>query len=279
MEAHMLEELSAKAHTLRKHIITMNCYAGSGHPGGALSAVEIVAYLFARELRFGNANQYDPGRDRFVLSKGHACMVLYAALAEAGFFSAEEFKRLRHVGGMLQGHPDRLSTPGVEFNSGSLGQGFSFALGCALGGKRSGRDFRVYVLLGDGELNEGQVWEGMMFGAHHGLDNLAAVIDYNKFQSDDLCAHVTALEPLADKCRAFGWHTTEIDGHDFGEIEAAFERARGTRGKPSVIIAHTIKGKGISFMENNPKWHGSLAPCGEERACALRECGCEETVL
>jgi transketolase len=235
-----------------------------------------VTYLFEKELDFTPDNYQDPDRDRFVLSKGHSCPVLYAALAQKGFFSVEEFKKLRHVGGVLQGHPDRLKTPGVEFNSGSLGQGFSFALGCALGGKMSKRSFRVYVLLGDGELNEGQVWEGMMFGTHYRLDNLVAIVDYNKYQSDDLCSKVTALEPLVEKFKAFGWYVMEIDGHNFREIGNALDRAKKIRGKPSILLAHTIKGKGISFMENNPKWHGSLAPQGEERIRALRECGCED---
>ena len=268
-------KFSKLAKELRKHIISMNCYAGSGHPGGSLSSVEIVTYLFSKEINFSPDNKDDINRDRFVLSKGHACLVLYAALAWKGFFSTEEFKKLRHVDGMLQGHPDRLKTPGVEFNSGSLGQGFSFALGCALGAKRKNLGFRTYALLGDGELNEGQIWEGMMFGAHYHLDNLVAIVDYNKYQSDDLNTNVTALEPLIDKFKTFGWYAMEIDGHDFREIGNALDRAKKIKGKPSIILAHTIKGKGISFMENNPKWHGSLAPQGDERECAFKECGCE----
>jgi transketolase len=271
-----IESLDAKAAEMRARIITMNCHAGSGHPGGALSAVEIMTYLFSCELNFSPAVMDHPDRDRFILSKGHSCMALYAALAGAGFFNVDEFKRLRHAGGMLQGHPDRLKTPGVEFNSGSLAQGFSFALGCALGAKRSNRPFRVYVLLGDGELNEGQIWEGLMFGAHYNLDNLVAIVDHNQYQSDDLNTNITALEPLLTKFRAFGWHTVEINGHDFHEIAGALGRARKMKGRPFMIVAHTVKGKGISFMENNPKWHGSLAPVGEERLCALRECGCQE---
>lgn len=268
-----LEKFAAE---LRKSIITMNCHAGSGHPGGSLSCVEIISWLFVRGMNFRVENMDDPERDRFILSKGHSCLTLYAALAEKGFFPKDEFRKLRHVGGILQGHPDRLKTPGVEFNSGSLGQGFSFALGCALGAGRAGRDSRTYVLLGDGELNEGQIWEGCMFGAHHNLDNLTAVVDYNKYQSDDLNTRITAIEPLNDKFRAFGWHVIEIDGHDFREIENGFRRAAAMTGKPTVIIAHTVKGKGISFMENVPGWHGSLCPQGEERECALRECGCKE---
>jgi transketolase len=273
MHPYEIENLKARAVVLRRHVLTMNCCAGSGHPGGALSAVEIVTYLFEKLLRLSPENATDPYRDRFVLSKGHACMVLYAALAEKGFFSVEEFRTLRQVGGMLQGHPDRLKTPGVEFNSGSLGQGFSFALGCALGGRLAGSDLRVYALLGDGEMNEGQVWEGLMFGAFHHLDNLVAVIDHNNLQSDDHCNRVTALHPLGQKLSAFGWHVQEINGHDFGEIATAFDEAAATKGRPSVIVARTVKGKGISFMENNPKWHGSLAPIGAEREQALRECG------
>ena len=253
-----------------------NC-AGSGHPGGALSAVEILTYLYWHELNISPSNIDDPDRDRFVLSKGHGCIALYVVLAERGFFSKKELARLRHTGSMLQGHPDRLKTPGVEFNSGSLGQGFSFALGCALGAKLQKKSFRTYVLLGDGELNEGQVWEGMMFGAHHRLDNLVAIVDYNKLQSDDLCENVTALEPLMDKFRAFGWYAIEINGHDFNDIAEAFDRVRKIKGKPSIILAHTIKGKGVPFMENNPKWHGSLAPNAEEKEIALRALDCADS--
>ena len=276
MNSRLITELKKNSRIMRQHIIEMNCCAGSGHPGGSLSCVEIVTYLFSKELNFSPANSNDYNRDRFILSKGHACLVLYAALAQKGFFSTEEFKKLRHVGGMLQGHPDRLKTPGVEFNSGSLGQGFSFALGCAMGAKLKGLSFRTYVLLGDGELNEGQVWEGMMFASHHRLDNIVAIVDYNKLQSDNYCDNVTSLEPLVDKFKAFGWYAREIDGHDFRGIANAFDRVKKIKGRPSIILAHTIKGKGISFMENNPKWHGSLAPTAQEREQALRECMVEE---
>ncbi len=306
------KELIKSAQELRKHIITMNCYAGSGHPGGSLSAVEIITYLFHKEMNFSVDNYKLPNRDRFILSKGHACLVLYAVLAQKGFFDVKEFEKLRHVDAILQGHPDRLKTPGVEFNSGSLGQGFSFALGAALGAKRGKNkqynaqpqpntntntqtnpyssankdnsdskvienkhikeDFRVYTMLGDGELNEGQIWEGFMFGAFQKLDNLTAIVDYNKYQSDDLNSNITALEPLMDKFKAFGWNAVEIDGHNFEEIENSFKTARCVKEKPTVILAHTIKGKGISFMENNPKWHGSLCPSGEEKIQAFKEC-------
>ncbi|MBF0468693.1 MAG: transketolase [Desulfamplus sp.] len=290
------QKLTDLAQELRKHIITMNCHAGSGHPGGSLSAVEIITFLFHKEMNFSFDNYRSPERDRFVLSKGHACLVLYAALAQKGFFDTKEFEKLRHVNGMLQGHPDRLKTPGVEFNSGSLGQGFSFSLGCALGGKRTfisrytntkpdytnqnvlNREFRVYTIIGDGELNEGQVWEGFMFGAFHKLDNLVAIVDYNKYQSDDLNSNITALEPLMDKFRSFGWYALEIDGHNFEQIENSFLEARALKGKPTVILAHTVKGKGISFMENNPKWHGSLCPSGDEKIQALKDCGYGECV-
>lgn len=271
----MYDKLIKKAAELRKYIVLMNCYAGSGHPGGSLSAAEIVTYLFHHELNFSLDNYLDQNRDRFILSKGHSCLALYAALAQKGFFNKKEFKKLRQVNGMLQGHPDRLKTPGVEFNSGSLGQGFSFALGCALGGKIKKKNFRVYVLLGDGELNEGQVWEGFMFGAFHKLDNIVAIIDNNRFQSDDLNTNITALEPIIEKLKAFGWKVIEINGHNFDEIANALKEAKKVKGKPTVILAHTIKGKGISFMENNPKWHGSLAPQDEERKIALQECGLE----
>ena len=266
------ELLFAISRSIRTDIINMNHYAGSGHPGGALSSVEIITVLFFKEMNFSFSNSLDLDRDRFILSKGHSCFALYSALAKKGFFSHKEFKKLRHLDGMLQGHPDRKFTPGVEFNSGSLGQGFSFSLGCALSAKRRKCNSRTYVLLGDGELNEGQVWEGLMFGAHYCLDNLVAFVDYNKLQSDEISSSITSLEPLVDKFKSFGWHVIEIDGHDFREIINALDRAKKVKGKPSIILAHTIKGKGISFMENVPKWHGSLATSKEERVIALKEC-------
>jgi len=265
------EQLMEKAAGLRRDILLMNHAAGSGHPGGSLSAADVVACLFFSEMKLDAENPDWEERDRFVLSKGHACPVLYAALAEKGYFSRDEYQKLRKTGGMLQGHPDRLKTPGVEFNSGSLGQGFSAAIGMALGGKRSGRSYRVYALLGDGELDEGQVWEGFMFAAHHNLDNLCAFIDYNKLQSDDYNENIMNLEPLADKLRAFNWHVIEIDGHNTEEILSALAEARSVGGRPTVVIAHTVKGRGVSFMENHPRWHGSLAPSPEELEIALDE--------
>lgn len=264
--------LKHKAAKFRRSIIEMNHFAGSGHPGGALSCTDIITWLFDKELNFSLNNIQDPERDRFILSKGHACMALYAALEDKGFISREAFKTLRHAGGILQGHPDRKKTPGVEFNSGSLGQGASFATGCAMAAKILKNQARVYTILGDGEMDEGQVWEAFMFASHKHLDNIVYIIDYNKLQSDYYCTAITALEPLADKLRAFGLFTQEIDGHDFKQIEMAFLRARAYKGAPAAIIAHTVKGKGVSFMENNPKWHGSLAPNDEEAELAFREC-------
>ena len=272
----MMTEKTRPARCNRRMTLAQIFHAGSGHPGGCLSCAELMTYLWQCEL---SANDDAPERHRFVLSKGHACPALYAAAAGAGILERRMLRTFRKLGSALQGHPHVLDTPWVETSTGSLGQGFSFALGCALGAKRKNLSFRTYALLGDGELNEGQIWEGMMIGAHYNLDNIVAIVDYNKYQSDDLNTNITALEPLMDKFKAFGWYAMEIDGHDFREIGNALDRARKIKGKPSIILAHTIKGKGISFMENNPKWHGSMAPQGEERECALKECGCEELEL
>ncbi len=263
-----MDLLKEKARRVRKRILEAIHHAGTGHPGGSLSCVDILVYLYFKEMRI--ASWEDPDRDRFILSKGHSCPALYAVLVEKGFIPEDELMKLRKTGAMLQGHPE-MGIPGVEAPSGSLGQGFSFALGVALAAKRLRKDFRVYVLLGDGECNEGEVWEGAMFGAHHRLDNLVAIVDYNKLQSDDYCDNITALEPLADKWRAFGWHVIEIDGHDFGQIAFAFDMAKKVKKKPACIIAHTVKGKGVSFMENDPSWHGSRAPTKEELERALQE--------
>jgi len=244
--------------------------AKSGHPGGSLSIVDILVYLYFKEMNI--QNWQDPNRDRFILSKGHACPALYAVLAEKGFIEKNELWNLRKTGALLQGHPE-VGIPAIEVASGSLGQGFSAALGIALGAKRLNKDFRVYTILGDGECNEGQVWEGAMFGTFHKLDNLVAIIDYNNLQSDNTCDNVTALSPLNEKWRAFGWHVLEIDGHDFEEIDNAFKTARKTKDKPTCIIAHTIKGKGVSFMENNPNWHGSRSLTDDEIKQALEELG------
>lgn len=266
-----ITNLTKIANQLRKDILQMLYFGGSGHAGGALSSADLVAALYFHELKLDPSNPEWRDRDIFVLSKGHSCPVLYAALAEKGFFPKEWFTRLRQINGELQGHPDRKKTPGVEFNSGSLAQGFSFSIGAALGMKYQKRSNRVYALLGCGEMDEGQIWEGALFASHNKLDNLLAIVDYNKLQSDNYNKEILGLEPIADKWTAFGWNVLEIDGHNFGEIISAFNTARGMKNIPTIIIAHTIKGKGVSFMENNPKWHGSLAPTKEELALALGE--------
>ena len=262
-----LEEI---AKTLRRHIISMTAKAGSGHPGGSLSAADIVAALFFCVLRHNYAEPRWAERDRFILSKGHAAPVLYAALAESGYFPAEELSTLRKLGSRLQGHADVTCTPGVEMSSGSLGQGLSFGIGTALAARLNSQSYRVYVLLGDGECDEGQVWEAAMAAAHFKVENLVAIVDHNKQQIDGWNWEVMTLEPFADKWRSFGWKVIEIDGHDFDQILAAFQQAALVEGQPTVIIAHTIKGRGVSFMENNSEFHGK-APTPEEAERALKE--------
>ncbi len=265
-----LEKLREKAKLLRRHVVEMIGRAGSGHPGGSLSAVEIVTALFFHVLRYDPQNPRWPDRDRFILSKGHAAPVLYAALAEAGFLPVEELLTLRRLDSRLQGHTDMTLTPGVEMSAGSLGQGLSFGVGLALAGRLDSRAYRVYVLLGDGECDEGQVWEAAMAAAHFKLDNLTAIVDHNKQQIDGWTRDVMNLGSLAEKWRSFGWWVAEVNGHDFEGLLAAFEEAKSIRGQPSCVIAHTIKGKGVSFMENNPEFHGR-APTREELEQALRE--------
>jgi len=265
-----LDEMSSMAKKLRRHVIRMIGKAGSGHPGGSLSAAEIITALFFDVLRHDPANPRWPERDRFILSKGHAAPILYSALAERGYFPVEELVTLRMLGSCLQGHCDMTATPGVEMSSGSLGQGLSFGIGMALAGRLDARDYRVYVLLGDGECDEGQVWEAAMASAHFKLDNLVAIVDHNELQIDGWNREVMNLEPLADKWKAFGWHTTEVNGHELSELITAFDEAKKIKGKPTVIIAHTIKGKGVSFMENNVDFHGK-APTPAEMERALEE--------
>ncbi|WXJ83472.1 Apulose-4-phosphate transketolase subunit A [Moorella thermoacetica] len=265
-----LQSLMATARRIRRDIVRMVGAAGSGHPGGSLSAVEIMTALYFKVMRLDPERPDWPERDRFVLSKGHAAPVLYAALAERGFFAVDKLDTLRRLGSPLQGHPDRKSLPGVEVSTGSLGHGLAVANGMALAGRLDGRDYRVYVLLGDGELEEGMVWEGAMAAAHYHLDNLTAIVDHNHLQIDGRVEEVMSPEPVADKFRAFGWEVMTIDGHDFGQILDALERAREVKGKPTVIIAETIKGKGVSFMENQAGWHGK-APKPEEVEKALAE--------
>jgi transketolase len=252
------QQIADAAHFVRKHAIASIYHAGSGHPGGALSCADILASLYGAELNVWPSSVDDPERDRFVLSKGHAAPALYAVAAHYGFCDARAALRLRKVGSPFQGHPHVRDLAFVETSTGSLGQGFSVALGMAMGLKLQKRTARVYALLGDGELQEGEVWEAAMCAAHHKLDNLCAIVDYNKLQSDDRNDAIMRLEPLAAKWRAFDWAVTEIDGHDVDQILGAFRRAGATTGRPSILIAHTVKGKGVPFMENVPHWHGSV---------------------
>lgn len=263
-------ELEKKSNQVRRHIIEMTCIAGSGHPGGSLSGADIVTALYFSEMRIDPARPDWPDRDRFVLSKGHAAPLLYSALAERGFFPVEELKTLRKLGSRLQGHPDMRKLPGVEISTGSLGQGLSAANGMALAARLDRRDCRVYVLLGDGEIQEGMVWEAAMAAAHYKLDNIAAFVDHNGFQIDGPVDEIMSPEPVADKWRAFGWHVINIDGHDFKQILNALAEAKTVKDRPTMILAKTVKGKGVSFMENQVGWHG-VAPKREEAEKALCE--------
>ncbi|MCC8028425.1 MAG: transketolase [Lachnospiraceae bacterium] len=263
-------ELEKLAVEVRKGIITGTHSAKSGHPGGSLSAAEIFTYLYFEEMNVDPAHPEDENRDRFVLSKGHVAPGLYAALALKGFFPIEEMTNLRQIGSFLQGHPDMKHTPGVDMSSGSLGQGFSAAVGMALAAKMDGKDCRVYCLAGDGEIQEGQIWEAAMFAGHRKLDNLVLVIDNNGLQIDGDIAEVCSPYPIEEKLAAFQFHAITIDGNDFDEIAAAFREACETKGKPTAIIAKTVKGKGVSYMENQVGWHGK-APNDEEHAIAMEE--------
>jgi transketolase len=251
-------QLAKAARYIRQHTLASIYHAGSGHPGGALSSADLLACLYGAEMNVWPHAVQDPGRDRFVLSKGHAAPALYAAGAHFGFCGKKDALNLRKLGSVFQGHPHVLDLPWVETSTGSLAQGFSVALGMAIGLKLQESAARVYALLGDGELQEGEVWEAAMAGAHHNLDNLCVLIDYNKLQSDNTNAAIMRLEPLAAKWRAFDWAVAEIDGHDIHEILTTFRRVNATHGRPSVIIAHTVKGKGVPYMENMPTWHGSV---------------------
>ena len=264
------KEMEALARRIRRHIVTMIGKAGSGHPGGSLSAVEIVSSLYFRVLKHKPQDPQWADRDRFILSKGHAAPLLYTVLAECGYFPVAELATLRQLDSRLQGHTDRNLTPGVEMSAGALGQGLSFAVGVALAGRLNAQSYRVYVLLGDGECNEGQIWEAAMAAAHFKVDNLTAIVDRNRLQLDGWCCDVMNSEPFVQKWRAFGWQVIEVDGHDFTQLGRAFTRAKKVKGKPTVIIAHTVKGKGVSFMENNPDFHGK-APSAEEVEIALKE--------
>jgi transketolase len=265
-----IKEMQKKTKQIRRHIIKMTAEAGSGHPGGSLSSVEIVTALYFKVLCHDPKNTHWPDRDRFILSKGHAAPLLYAALAESGYFPVAELLTLRKLDSRMQGHTDRGVTPGVEMSSGALGQGLSFGVGVALAARLDDRGHRIYVLMGDGECNEGQVWEAAMAAAHYKLDNITAIVDRNGLQIDGWCCDVMNTEPLPDKWRAFGWHAIEVDGHNLEELIDAFEQAKTVKGQPTVIIAHTTKGKGVSFMENKAEFHGK-APTAEEAKRALKE--------
>jgi len=260
------------ADEIRRLALAMIFHAGSGHPGGCLSCADIMAYLWRVELNGeeGDENRTN-GRHRFVLSKGHSCPSLYAAGAMVGLIPFSMLTGFRKIGSPLQGHPDVLSLPWTETSTGSLGQGFSSAIGMALGFRHQGQPARVYVMLGDGELQEGMVWEGAMCAGHYQLGNICAIVDYNKMQSDDLNSRTMGLEPLRAKWEAFNWHVIEIDGHDCDEIEMACVEARTVKEKPTVIVAHTIKGKGVSYMEGDPLWHGSVKLRQEELVEALQD--------
>ena len=264
------QELKKIAHEVRKGIITSIYSAKAGHPGGSLSAADLFVYLYFEEMHIDPKQPMMEDRDRFVLSKGHTAPGLYAALAHRGFFPIEDLETLRHVGSYLQGHPDMKCVPGVDMSTGSLGQGLSAAVGMALAAKLDGKDYRVYAMCGDGEIQEGQIWEAAMFAGHRKLDNLVVIIDHNKLQIDGKVEEVCSPYPIDRKFEAFNFHTITIDGHNFDEIAAAFEEARQTKGKPTAIIADTIKGKGITFMEDAAEWHGK-APKEEEFNIAMED--------
>jgi transketolase len=264
------EKLAQTARQMRRDIISMLAEAGSGHPGGSLSTVEIMTYLYFAEMRVDPQNPGWSDRDRFVMSKGHAAPALYAALAGRGFFPREELLSLRKLNSSLQGHPDMKKVPGVDMSTGSLGQGISAAVGMGLAGKLDQKDYRVFAVLGDGEIEEGQVWEAAMAAAHYKLDNLIAFLDHNGLQIDGPVTEVMSPEPVDEKFKAFGWHVERINGHSFAEIAAAVEAAKKVKDKPTMIIADTVKGKGVSFMENQVGWHGN-APSREQAEQALAE--------
>ena len=278
MDSSEIKQLQVLANKARMGAILGTYHAKSGHPGGSLSAADIFTYLYFKEM---NVNPQDPqweDRDRFVLSKGHCCPSLYAVLALKGYFDWDELTSLRHVGAMLQGHPDMKGTPGIDMSTGSLGQGVSAACGMALAGKLDNKDYRVYTVLGDGEVEEGQVWEAAMFASHHKLDNLVVIVDQNGLQIDGPVAEVGGIEPLDKKFEAFGFEVIKIDGHDFEQIKDALDHAKTVKGKPTAILAKTVKGKGVSFMENQVGWHG-VAPNKEQYEAATAELQAENDRL
>jgi Transketolase, N-terminal subunit len=269
-----VQQISEAARFTRSHLIAQIYRATSGHPGGALSCADLMAALFGAELNIAPSRVADPTRDRFVLSKGHACPTLYAIAAWHGFCDKTEALSLRKINSRFQGHPHVRDLPWVETSTGSLGQGFSVALGMALGLRMQKIEARAYALLGDGEMQEGSVWETAMSAAHHKLDNFCAIIDYNKMQSDALNEEICGLHPLGDKWRAFGWEVFDIDGHDIEAILAALKKAAAIKGKPSVVIANTLKGKGVPYMEGSPAWHGSVKLSREQAETALVALSC-----
>ncbi len=265
----LIEDIAAAARFVRRHVIASIYHAGSGHPGGALSCADILACLYGAELNLWPDSIHDPHRDRFVLSKGHAAPALYAVAAHYGFCDAKDALNLRKLNSPYQGHPHVKDLPWAETSTGSLGQGFSVALGMAMGLKLQHSTARVYALLGDGEMQEGEVWEAAMCAAHHKLDNLCVLVDYNKMQSDDRNENIMGLEPLAAKLRAFNWAVAEIDGHDIKAILSGLHRAAATFEKPAALICHTVKGKGVPYMENLPQWHGSVKLTRQQAEDAL----------
>ena len=267
-----IAELQEIAKRVRREIIEMTGAAKSGHPGGSLSAVEILVELYFNHMRIDPKNPTWSDRDRFILSKGHAAPVLYAVMAEAGYAETplDKLNTLRKLGSVYQGHPDMRYIHALEASTGSLGEGLSLGIGMALGARLDGRPSRTYVMLGDGEIQEGQIWEAAMAAPFHKLDNLVAIVDYNGIQLDGFVKDIMEVAPLADKWRAFRWHTIEINGHDLSAVQQALAEAEATKGQPTAIVAHTVKGKGVSFMENNPKFHGT-APTADEVKLALQE--------
>jgi len=270
-----LEELKEKSRKIRFDVIKMICEAGSGHPGGALSSADLMTVLYFDQLKHNPEDPWWEDRDRVVFSKGHASALLYSCLAEAGYFPVEDLMTFREVGSLLQGHPSRNGLPGVEVSTGSLGQGLSVGVGMALGLRQAKKDSSVYVLMGDGECDCGQIWEAAMAASHYKLDNLCGILDYNKLQIDGTTDEVMNLEPFDQKWRDFGWQVINADGHKHEEIVAAFKEAKTVKGKPSLILARTVKGKGVCYMENVAGWHGN-APKGEQKETALKELSKDE---
>ena len=278
METTKKVQLQRIANHVRQGVIEGVYHAKSGHPGGSLSIADTLTYLYYNEMKVDPANPKWEERDRLVLSKGHCCPALYSVLAEKGYFDKSELKSLRHVGAMLKGHPDMKHIPGVDMSSGSLGQGISAACGIALAGKLKKADWRVFTILGDGEIEEGQVWEAAMFAAHHKLDNLVAVVDNNNLQIDGRVSDVCSVYPIDEKFRAFGWEVFTADAHDFDSLDAAFTAATAVQGKPAVIIQKSVKGKGVSFMEDQAGWHGK-APSQEQYEQAMAELKAAEAAM